>query len=172
AARASCPPGDNTPASRQPQAFARHSTAPVPPEGGGVSRVLLGRPVFRSLPFLLLLLVLPAAAFAQARDSTAMGDSTAMDWSQVPEYRIVPGDLLDLNFGPGTEGVRDLIRTQRARPQGASAALLIGTQRVRPEGRMSVFPVGDVVAAGHTVRELEAAVVELLAAELKNPRVT
>src|SRR4029453_3328386 len=118
AARASCPPGDNTPASRQPQAFARHSTAPVPPQGVGVSRVLLGRPVFRSLPFLLLLLVLPAAAFAQARDSPPMGDSTAMHWSQAPQHRIVPGALLDLNFGPGTEGFQALIRTQRVRPDG------------------------------------------------------
>jgi polysaccharide export outer membrane protein len=74
----------------------------------------------------------------------------------VPEYRIVPGDKLVLNFGPTPGTAVDVLREAR----------------VRPDGRISVFPVGDVVAAGRTVRELEAALVQLLAAELKQPRVT
>jgi polysaccharide export outer membrane protein len=74
----------------------------------------------------------------------------------VPEYRIVPGDLLVLNFGPMPGTPTDILRESR----------------VRPDGRISVFPVGDVVAAGRTVRELEAAVIQLLAAELRQPRVT
>jgi polysaccharide export outer membrane protein len=83
-------------------------------------------------------------------------DTLAMDWGAIPEYRIVPGDLLLLNFGP-QEGVNgDMIRDAR----------------VRPDGRISVFPVGDVVAAGRTPRELEQVLVNLLAAEFKNPRVT
>jgi polysaccharide export outer membrane protein len=87
-----------------------------------------------------------------------MADSTGMDWSLVPEYRLVPGDEVVFNFGPQIDnntGV-DLIRKQR----------------IRPDGRVSVFPVGDVVAAGRTVRELEGEVVGLLGAELKRPRVT
>jgi polysaccharide biosynthesis/export protein PslD len=86
----------------------------------------------------------------------AMADTTAMDWGAVPEYRIVPGDLLVLNFGPQENLPTDLLRTQR----------------VRPDGRITVFPVGDVVAAGRTPRELERVLVDLLAAELRAPRVT
>jgi protein involved in polysaccharide export with SLBB domain len=83
-------------------------------------------------------------------------DTAAVDWSQIPEYRIVPGDRLVLNFGPNPASGIDLHRDAK----------------VRPDGRISVFPVGDVIAAGRTVRELESALLELLGAELKQPRVT
>ena len=88
----------------------------------------------------------------------AMADSSAMDWSRVPEYRMVPGDELILNFGPQQEV--------------GPGTELVRKQRIRPDGRISVYPIGDVVAAGRTVRELEAEVVGLLGAELKRPRVT
>jgi polysaccharide export outer membrane protein len=81
--------------------------------------------------------------------------TTTEDWSVVPEYRIVPGDKLTLNFGPAPGLTSDILREAK----------------VRPDGRISVFPVGDVVAAGRTIRELEAALVDLLAAEFKQPRV-
>jgi protein involved in polysaccharide export with SLBB domain len=83
-------------------------------------------------------------------------DTLAMDWGAIPEYRIVPGDLLMLDFGPQEGLPNDLIRDQR----------------VRPDGRISVFPVGDVVAAGRTPVELQQVLVNMLAAEFKNPRVT
>ena len=100
---------------------------------------------------LLLLAAVPARADVQS-------DSTAMDWSQVSEYRVVPGDLLTLNFS-----LFDVATDPRTS---------LRAQRVRPDGRISVFPVGDVVVAGRTIREVEANLVQLLAAELKNPRVT
>jgi polysaccharide export outer membrane protein len=109
-----------------------------------------------------LVAVVPSGAFAASAvpvDSVAAlsGDATtAEDWSLVPEYRIVPGDRLIMNFGPAPGSTADVLREAK----------------VRPDGRISVFPVGDVVAAGRTVRELEAALVELLAAEFKQPRVT
>jgi protein involved in polysaccharide export with SLBB domain len=96
------------------------------------------------------------AAPAHASDE-AMADSSAMDWSRVPEYRLVPGDELILNFGPLSE---------------PAAGATPRPQRVRPDGRISVFPIGDVVAAGRTVSELELELVKLLGAELKRPRVT
>ena len=88
--------------------------------------------------------------------ASGAGDTLAMDWGAVPEYRIVPGDLLALNFGPQEGSPNDLFRTQR----------------VRPDGRISVFPIGDVIAAGRTPRELEGMLVQLLSAEQRNPRVT
>jgi polysaccharide export outer membrane protein len=99
----------------------------------------------------LFLLVLAVPAWAQEP-----ADSTAMDWSRVPEYRVVPGDLLRFNFGPRLDGASDLYRESR----------------VRPDGRVSVYPVGDVIAAGRTPRELEAMLTDLLAAEMRQPRVT
>ena len=101
----------------------------------------------------LCLLAAVHAAPALAADEP---DSTSMDWSQIPEYRIVPGDKLVLNFGLNAVGSGDVLRQMS----------------VRPDGRISVFPVGDVVAAGRSVQELEAALVKLLAADLKQPRVT
>jgi len=108
------------------------------------------------LAALLWLFVPGMGATARASDD-AMADSSAMDWSRVPEYRLVPGDELILNFGPLID---PLPGTQ---PRG---------QLIRPDGRISVFPIGDVVAAGRTVSELESELVKLLGAELKRPRVT
>ena len=103
--------------------------------------------------------IVPSAALAQnAADSVAAltgNATTAEDWSVVPEYRIVPNDKLVLNFGPAPGLATDILREAK----------------VRPDGRISVFPIGDVVAAGRTIRELEAALVDLMAAEFKQPRV-
>lgn len=79
-----------------------------------------------------------------------------IDWGQTPEYRIVPGDELGLNFGP-REGIGDYV---------------VRSAIVRTDGRITVFPVGDVVAAGHTPVELQTELIRLLAAELRQPRVT
>lgn len=87
---------------------------------------------------------------------TTDADSTGLDWSRVPEYLIVPGDRLGVNFGPQTGGANDLIREAR----------------VRPDGRISVFPVGDAVAAGLTLRELERSLTGMLATQMRDPRVT
>lgn len=112
---------------------------------------------FAILPVVIAALALSCAAPARAADD-AMADSSAMDWSRVPEYRLVPGDELVLVFGPQGD------------PSGSTDPGR--RQRIRPDGRISVFPVGDVVAAGRTVAELEAELVQMLGAELKRPRVT
>jgi protein involved in polysaccharide export with SLBB domain len=104
-------------------------------------------------------LVMPLASVPARAADDAMADSSAMDWSRVPEYRLVPGDELILNFGPPIEA-------------DAPGTGVTRGQRIRPDGRISVFPVGDVVAAGRTVSELEAELVKLLGAALKRPRVT
>jgi polysaccharide export outer membrane protein len=92
---------------------------------------------------------------APARAATD-ADSTGIDYSKVPEYRIVPADELELNFGPRLENV---------------SADLIRKVTVRPDGRISVFPVGDVIAAGRTPMELQLALESLLSADLRQPRV-
>jgi protein involved in polysaccharide export with SLBB domain len=89
----------------------------------------------------------------------APGDRTPLDqidWGAVPEYRIVPGDELALNFGPREDMDADMVRPTT----------------VRSDGRNTVYPIGDVVAAGHTPVELQTALARLLAAEYKQPRVT
>jgi len=112
----------------------------------------------KRIPATLLLLTLLATtgAPAPARAAATAADSVAMDWSKVPEYRIVPGDRLMLDLGP--------------RPE------VIGNDRheqvVRPDGRITVYPVGDVVAAGLTPMELQRSLTDILAADLRSPRVT
>jgi polysaccharide export outer membrane protein len=104
-----------------------------------------------------LLAPLRAPLAAPAPPSDTPPDSLNADWSRVPEYRLVPGDELVLNFGLSAS---------------STSGFLDRTVIVRPDGRISVFPIGDVVAAGHTPRELEAVLVDLLSANLKQPRVT
>lgn len=97
---------------------------------------------------LALLVAVPAFA--------AQADSTGIDWSRVPEYRLVPGDKISVNMGPRADGILDQVREQK----------------VRPDGRITVYPVGDVVAAGLTPMELQKNLVALLSADLRMPRVT
>ena len=96
---------------------------------------------------------LPAGALADT--PLTASDTTGMDWSRVPEYRMVPGDRLQLDFGRRPDGQPDLREA-----------------RVRPDGRISVFPAGDVIAAGLTPMELQRNIVALLSADLKLPRVS
>ena len=119
----------------------------------------MNRPAFARALLLLLALACPMPAHSaqppMRQDTVMQGDSTRFDWSQVPEYRIVPGDVLLLNTGPAENSPIDVQRRQV----------------VRPDGRISVFPVGDVVAAGRTPTELEAVLVNLLSAEFRSPRI-
>ncbi len=105
---------------------------------------------------LVLLAVLSLALPVEAAADTPLtsSDTTAMDWSRVPEYRIVPGDRLQLDYGRRLDGLLDMREV-----------------RVRPDGRITVFPAGDVIAAGLTPMELQRNIVALLSADLKLPRV-
>ena len=87
--------------------------------------------------FALLAIGLPIVATAET--SLTSSDTTGMDWSRVPEYRIVPGDRLQLDFGRRTDGGQD-----------------VRDAKVRPDGRITVFPAGDVVAAGLTLLGVRA----------------
>lgn len=73
----------------------------------------------------------------------------------MPEYRMVPGDRLYIDTGPRPDGSRDTRETN-----------------IRPDGRITIFPIGDVVAAGLTPMELQKSIVALLSAEIRSPRVT
>lgn len=105
----------------------------------------------------LVALVLTGAGPAVAAPKVpAAPDTVAMDWSQVPEYRIVPGDKLSLNMGPKPDPSYDFLHEVV----------------VRPDGRITVYPIGDVIAAGLTPMELQRSLVSLLANDLRSPRVT
>ena len=95
----------------------------------------------------------PVSGVEAPADRTPVGQ---IDWGSVPEYRIVPGDELALDFGPREDVSLDLVRQVT----------------VRTDGRITVYPIGDVVAAGHTPVELQAELIRLLAGEFKQPRVT
>jgi polysaccharide export outer membrane protein len=120
------------------------------------------RSTLRALAPALLAMSLSAPASAKNTpvpppdSASAAPDTSRVDWSTVPEYRIVPGDILTLDFGPRADLNGDIIREVT----------------VRPDGRISVFPVGDVVAAGYSPRELEAQLVKLLSSDIREPRVT
>ena len=105
---------------------------------------------------LLLLAVCWLGVPALAGADTVLGpaDTTGLDWSRVPEYRIVPGDRLQLDFGRRPDGLPDFRDV-----------------KVRPDGRITVFHAGDVIAAGLTPMELQRNIVTLLSADLKLPRV-
>jgi len=110
--------------------------------------------VKRPILFLFAVLCLGLPRLALADTVLTPADSTGLDWSRVPEYRIVPGDKLQLDFGRTPLGAPD-----------------IRDVRVRPDGRITVFPAGDVIAAGLTPMELQRNIVALLSADLKLPRV-
>lgn len=98
----------------------------------------------------------PCGAPPPAHGQEAPVDTVGMDWSRVPEYRIVPGDRLIIDKGLRADA------TLNDRSE----------QLVRPDGRITVYPVGDVVAAGLTPMELQRSITSLLAADLRAPRVT
>ncbi len=106
---------------------------------------------------LLCCLVLAGTLAAPAARAVEVAtDSVGMDWSRVPEYRFVPGDRILLDLGPRLDAALDDRREQT----------------VRPDGRITVYPVGDVVAAGLTPMDLQASIMELLSSDLRAPRVT
>jgi protein involved in polysaccharide export with SLBB domain len=109
---------------------------------------------FAAIAILLALVLPPGPVFGAAAPADTPIDQ--IDWGQTPEYRIVPGDELGLNFGPREDLNREMIRSVV----------------VRMDGRITVFPMGDVVAAGRTPAELQTELIRLLAAEYRQPRVT
>jgi protein involved in polysaccharide export with SLBB domain len=107
-----------------------------------------------ALAVLLVLALSPGPVFGGG--GTVDAPVNQFDWGQAPEYRMVPGDILALNFGPREDISADLVRQTE----------------VRLDGRITVFPIGDVVAAGRTPVELQTELIRLLAAEIKQPRIT
>jgi protein involved in polysaccharide export with SLBB domain len=70
----------------------------------------------------------------------------------VATYRLAPGDLLDVKFPYHPE------ENERV--------------PVRPDGRINLQVVGDITAAGRTVKELETTIVDKASVTLKNPVVS
>ena len=87
---------------------------------------------------------------ARADDPDA-ADTVGMDWSKVPEYRMVPGDLLAIDLGPKPDPSMEYLHEVT----------------IRPDGRITVYPIGDVVAAGLTPMELQKSLIAMLSADLR-----
>jgi len=117
--------------------------------------------VKRTIVILLALALAPAWGRAQGLEVAPASPLDSIDWAKAPEYRIVPGDQLRFNFGPPATVGQVVISND-----------VIREVTVRPDGRVTVYPVGDLVAAGRTTAELQAEVMQLLSAELRQPRVT
>lgn len=92
---------------------------------------------------------------ARAADPN-VADTVGMDWSRVPEYRMVPGDRLSIDMGPKPDPSQEYLREVT----------------IRPDGRITIYPVGDVVAAGLTPMELQKSLIAMLSSELRLPRAT
>jgi len=112
------------------------------------------RSLFASL-MVLFALAAPFGGTARAADPV-VADTVAMDWSKVPEYRMVPGDKLAIDLGPKPDPSQEYLREVT----------------IRPDGRITVYPIGDVVAAGLTPMELQKSIITILSADLRNPRAT
>lgn len=106
--------------------------------------------------FLVSLVLAVACAVPAMAADPHVADTLGKDWSRVPEYRIVPGDRLSLDLGPREIAFDDYVRDVT----------------VRPDGRITVYPIGDVVAAGYTPMELQKSITALLSADLRAPRIT
>ena len=112
------------------------------------------RSASRFLPCLLLLAALQTGV-ARAADPN-IADSLGMDWSKVPEYRMVPGDKLSIDLGPKPDPSYEFMHEVT----------------IRPDGRITMYPVGDVVAAGLTPMELQKSLIAILSSALRMPRAT
>jgi protein involved in polysaccharide export with SLBB domain len=100
--------------------------------------------------------VLAALALPRAAAGTEFTAEPPVDWAKVAEYRLQPGDELRLDFG---------FNLLENRYETAD-------QKVRQDGRITVFPVGDILAAGLTPTELDSSITRALRGELREPRVT
>lgn len=77
---------------------------------------------------------------------------TGTTWEQVPEYKLAPGDVLELKF----------FNNERFNE----------TVTVRPDGRITLQKIGEVMAAGMTPLQLDTLVTETYAKFLLSPEVT
>lgn len=96
-----------------------------------------------------------APASAPGKAGTVGGGSPLADDDKLVDentYRLAPGDLIDVKFPYHPE------ENERV--------------PVRPDGRIGLQVVGDVMAAGLTVKELEQVVVEKSAVTLRDPVVS
>src|SRR5215469_1209611 len=112
---------------------------------------MMGR---RSAPgafFCLLMLVTAGSSMAEV-PATKSASAATSPVSVSPQYRLQPGDLLTINVWKE----KDL----------ETEAL------VRPDGGLSFPLVGDVTAAGHTIEEVRATLVQRLRPYIPDPVVT
>ncbi len=98
-------------------------------------------------------MMMTAQAAAGGKPGTVGGGSALQDPDKLVDqntYRLAPGDLIDVKFPYHPE------ENERV--------------PVRPDGRIGLQVIGDVMAAGLTVKELEQVVTEKSAVTLRDPQ--
>lgn len=93
-----------------------------------------------------------AAPGTVSTGTLAANPSSSAALVDVATYRLAPGDLLDVKFPYHPE------ENERV--------------PVRPDGRINLQVVGDINAAGRTVKELEGTIVDKASVTLRNPVVS
>jgi polysaccharide biosynthesis/export protein len=101
--------------------------------------------------FLTLMLMVGCSSSITGRAGSLQELQNAPNGGTVSEYRIQPGDLLDIKLFYNPELNEQLT--------------------VRPDGRITLQLVNDVVAAGLTPAQLTAVLTKAYAGELRNPKV-
>jgi polysaccharide export outer membrane protein len=95
----------------------------------------------------------PLAAHSRSADENAFPDIGYATWSDAePAYRLYPDDELDVVV--------------------PSAPELNRTVRVQPDGRIGLPLIAPVMAADRTVEQLQAALAQAYAAQLRDPEVS
>lgn len=100
-------------------------------------------------------MMMTAQSVSGGKPGTVGGGSSLQDQDKLVDqntYRLAPGDLIDVKFPYHPE------ENERV--------------PVRPDGRIGLQVIGDVMAAGLTVKELEQLVTEKSAATLRDPVVS
>jgi len=104
--------------------------------------------------------------------TTFFSKQNAYPFDLFPDYRIVPGDVLDVLFQ-----IRTWIETEEFRlaiDHEISVKFIYSpelneTQRVRPDGKISLPYIGEIRVIGKTVSELSKELKDRYAKILKNP---
>jgi len=116
------------------------------------TRRIHGSVIAATVLWVVMALLVGCASTQAVPNNGAYAGSRVTKFQKPPEYRMQPGDEMDIKFFFNPE--------------------LNQTVFVRPDGKISLPVVDDVQAAGLTPSELDALITQIYARELRKPMVT